>query len=172
MQCVSLSAWAWSSGAQHFHSSLQPVLFAKVYPRADSSTLATPKMQRNIYKGKEQKPCIPAIQPAIQQINMDSQEETPQSTCHQPPRCWLIVFNIAKKCNIGNILRTASAFGVYEVRMWYAKLHTTLHEKTPCVWSHHIIGMYHWQPHICNTRQPWCRCPSCIPPLSLTCSLL
>ncbi len=42
----------------------------------------------------------------------------PSMTCHDhqpPPRCFLILFNISKKCNVGNILRTASAFGVYQV---------------------------------------------------------
>ena len=39
-------------------------------------------------------------------------------SCTSLPKCFLIIHSVAKRHNIGNLLRSATAFGVSQVKNW------------------------------------------------------
>jgi len=96
------------------------------------------------------------------------------------PSVYLILHNVSKRHNIGNIVRSAAAFGVTEVCLPPIPMHLPTHalqKPNPThSWSpkmmsllllrlkrqqseqmlQHVTGLSHWDPPIQYLRQPWC----------------
>eukprot|EP00878_Enallax_costatus_P032317 GHUV01035501.1.p1 GENE.GHUV01035501.1~~GHUV01035501.1.p1 ORF type:complete len:136 (-),score=20.45 GHUV01035501.1:679-1086(-) len=94
------------------------------------------------------------------------------------PECYVIVYNVSKKHNVGTLLRSCTAFGVKEVPSDKPVSLSPLHSRDchilsdrpvlPASFAHTLAtstGVPGWLAQLQHLWEPWCRCTRAAAPL-------